>query len=113
MMQDEMIDLEKNNYVILGTIESYNSIKKYYSKDKVVPIMLDVDDEIRIQRALDRELKQVKPKINEMCRRFLADSKDYSVEIMQQAEITRTFKNIDLQECIENIIEFIKKDKKQ
>ena len=36
-LDDGKID-DNKNYVVIGTLESYNSIKKYYGNDKVFPI---------------------------------------------------------------------------
>ena len=61
----EGIDLDNNNYLIIGTPESYKATKEYFGNDKVLPILIDVDDGIRLQRALNRELKQQIPKYEE------------------------------------------------
>ena len=39
----------------------------------MVPLYVEVDDGLRLSRALERERKQTEPKYAEMCRRFLAD----------------------------------------
>ena len=53
---------------------------KYYSKNSLIPIYFEVEDGIRLQRALDRERISGNGKYDEMCRRFLADKEDYSKE---------------------------------
>ena len=40
---------------------------------------------------------------DELCRRFLADSKDFSEENLRAAGIEKRFQNVDLEECIEAI----------
>ena len=42
-----------------------------------------------------------------MCRRFIADSEDFSDENIKNAGITKRFKNIDLDKCVEEIIEYL------
>lgn len=102
-VDDGMIDLEHHNYLIIGTLESYVRTAEYYGSDKVLPIYLDLDDGIRLQRALNREMTQEVPKYEEMCRRFLADSEDFSDDKMEEAGITKRFNNEDLNKCLEEI----------
>ena len=97
-VDDGQIVLEKFNYLMIGTLESYQKIRNYYGKENVVPIYIEVEDGERLQRALDRERKETVPKYEEMCRRFLADTKDFSEENLKKAEITRRFINRDLEE---------------
>ena len=92
-VDDGSIDLETKDYLIIGTVESFVKIRNYYGKDKVLPIYIEVDDGIRLSRALDRERSQQHPKYEEMCRRFLADQQDFSPENIQNAEITNVFNN--------------------
>jgi guanylate kinase len=66
-----------------------------------------VEDGERLERALKRERKQEEPKYEEMCRRFLADQKDFSEENIRKAGIQRRFVNEDLQECIDEIMRYI------
>ena len=70
--------------------------------------MIEVDDGVRLQRALNRERKQEVPKYEEMCRRFSADSEDFSEDKIKQAGIERErFLNEDLDKCLEEVQEFI------
>ena len=107
-VDDGQIDLKNQDYLIIGTLESYHKIRDYYGKASVVPIYIEVEDGVRLQRALNRELEQVVPKYEEMCRRFLADSKDFSEENLKKAEISRRFLNGDLDETEAEIVEYIK-----
>lgn len=107
---DEQIDLEGQTYVMIGTLEAYANICQFYGKDKVLPIMIELDDGVRLQRALDREKAQDHPKYEEMCRRFLADSEDFSIEKMQAAGISRTFYNDELDQCLAKIIIYLKEN---
>lgn len=104
------IDLNNDNYLIIGTPESFKATKEYYGSDRVVPILIDVDDGIRLQRALKREMKQESPKYEEMCRRFLADAKDFSEENLKEYGINRKFRNENLDECIEEVVKYIESE---
>lgn len=98
-----------------GTLESYNAVKEYFKnnqKIEVVPIYIEIDDGIRLERALKREREQEKPKYEELCRRFLADSKDFSEEKIIKSGITKRFQNIDIEDCVQEIINYIKEYEK-
>ena len=58
-----------------------------------MPIYIEVDDGLRLSRALERERSQEHPKYEEMCRRFLADQQDFSQENLDAAQVSNVFKN--------------------
>lgn len=105
---DDSIDLRNDSYAVIGTLESYIKTKEYLGEEQILPILVTVDDGIRLQRALDRERAQDIPKYDEMCRRYLADDKDFSKENIQQAQIERQFENNQLEDCVSEIKEYIK-----
>ncbi len=105
---DEKIDLANHDYVIIGTPESYLGCLKYFGDDVMVPILITVDEGVRLERALKRERKQEHPKYEEMCRRFLADAKDFSEEKLKEAGIDNRFENEDLESCYSQILQFIR-----
>lgn len=109
-VDDGSIDLNSHNYLIIGTIESYVSTAEYFGRDKVVPVLLALDDGIRLKRALNREMQQENPKYEEMCRRFLADAEDFSEEKIRSAGIARTFSNENLNNCLAQIKEYIQEN---
>ena len=104
---DDSIQLDTDTYCMIGTLEAYVNIKKYFGADKVLPIYIEIDDGERLQRALSRERSQKEPKYEEMCRRFLADCKDFSEDKIQEAGITKRFQNESLDICLENIVQYI------
>ena len=106
-VDDGNIDLENNNYIIIGTLESYLKTREYFGKAKVLPILLEVDDGVRLQRALDRERRQENPKYEELCRRYLADAEDFSEEKIKKADITLRFSNDNLEKCLSEIEEYL------
>lgn len=108
-VDDGQINLEKNNYLLIGTPDSYLSMRDFFGKEIVIPILIELDDGIRLQRALDREKQQQEPKYDEMCRRFLADAKDFSEEKLAECELSVRFQNNELKECIASIAGYIEK----
>lgn len=106
---DGQIDLEKGNYLMIGTLDSYEKMVKYYGNGVMIPIYIYVEDGIRLQRALDREKTQNTPKYAEMCRRFLADEKDFSRERLAQCGIDKGYENDDFSTCIQLILRDMEK----
>lgn len=106
-VDDDQIDLEKHNYMLIGTIEMYVQIRDYYGEDKVLPIYIEVEDGERLIRAISRERTQSVPKYEEMCRRFLADQKDFSEDKIKEARIEKRFENIELEDTIDIIKRYI------
>lgn len=102
-VDDGQFDFEKGNYIMIGTLESYQMTKAYFGTEKMVPIMIDLDDGVRLERALKRERSQEHPKYQEMCRRFLADEEDFSEEKQKEAGELKHFYNGDLAECLKQI----------
>ena len=107
-VDDGQIQLDSQNYVIIGTLEAYLKMKDYFGEEKLLPVLIELDDGVRLQRALDREKKQKTPKYEEMCRRFLADSADFSEEKIAEAGIESRFYNDDLKSCLSEILLYIK-----
>ena len=102
------MNLEKYNYLGIGTLESYEQLKKYYGENKVCPVYIEVEDGMRLKRAIAREETQEIPKYEEMCRRFLADSQDFSEANIKAAGISRRFQNMDFITCMSDIEKYVK-----
>ena len=108
-VDDEQIDLNNHNYLMIGTLESYQKIRDFYGENSVVPMLIELDDGERLQRALDREKEQEHPKYQELCRRFLADEEDFEEEKLRTLQIKHRFQNNNLDHCLEEIIMFMRK----
>ena len=106
-VDDGQIDLTQQDYMVIGTLEGYQKMKAYFGENVLLPVLIELDDGIRLQRALDRERQQEKPRYEEMCRRFLADSVDFSEEKIAEAGIDIRFENRDLKTCLEEIVSYI------
>ena len=106
-VDDGQINLAKGNYLLIGTLETYTKVVKYFGQDKVLPIYIEVEDGERLIRAIDREKQQKEPKYEEMCRRFLADASDFSEENLKKAGVSRRFENRELVNTIQEIEEYV------
>jgi guanylate kinase len=107
---DGQFNFEQKNqdYLMIGTLEAYEKMIAYFGTEAILPVYIELDDGVRLQRALDRELRQEKPKYEEMCRRFLADSADFSEEKLAAAGIRDRFENTDLTKCLKDITKYLK-----
>ena len=104
---DGSIDILRENYLMISTPEAFSKLKAYYGAEHVHPIYIEVEDGLRLSRALERERMQKEPKYKEMCRRFLADCDDFSEEKLRMAGIDRRFVNVDMGTCLKEIREWI------
>lgn len=102
-VNDGQFDADEN-YIAIGTLESYKGLRDYLGKEKLVPIYIEVEDGIRLERALARERAQKEPKYEELCRRFLADAEDFSEDKLEKMGITRRFFNTDVEKCVDEIV---------
>ena len=57
-VNDGNIQLDEENYSLIGTVEGYVMVRDYFGEDKVVPIYVEVEDGDRLLRAIAREKKQ-------------------------------------------------------
>lgn len=95
-------DVKKElNYILITTPEGVRKIAEFYGSDSVCTVYMDIDDKTRLLRCIDRESQQTSPNYAEVCRRFIADSEDFSPEIIDSV---RNLKRIDAaeseQECL-------------
>lgn len=105
---DGQISLETHDYLVIGTLVSYQALREYFSEEKMAPVYIEVEDGLRLARAVERERRQAEPKYAELCRRFLADAEDFSEENLARAGISRRFVNNDLDECLSEIEAYIR-----
>jgi guanylate kinase len=106
-VDDGNIDLKHQSYAVIVTLEAYNKLCEFFGKDNIVPVLIEVDDGIRLARALEREKKQENPGYEELCRRYLADCEDFGEEKIKEAGIGRRFYNDDLEHCLKEIKDYI------
>ncbi len=93
------------DYLMIGTLESYVKVRQYYGEALLCPLYIEVPDELRLARAREREAREVKPRFDELARRFQADALDFAPEKLAAAGIRRHYLNLDLEKCIDEIIQ--------
>ena len=103
---DGQFDLKGgNDYLMIGTLESYEKMCRYFGAEAIVPLYLELPDGMRLRRALKREENQKEPCYRELCRRYLADEKDFSEARLNELGIKKRFSNICLEGCIGQILQ--------
>ena len=103
-VDDGQINLDTSDYLVIGTLQSYERMQKFYGPDKLAPIYIEVEDGERLARALAREREQETPKYAELCRRLLADTKGFAEENLKSLGIQKRFVNDNRTRCLEEII---------
>ncbi len=96
------------DHLAIYTLEAYLSLREYFGQERLIPLYLEVDAGLRLERALRREQAQKEPKYREMCRRFLADEEDFSAEKLEAAGIRTVFENVVLEDTVRRVAEYIR-----
>ena len=109
-VDDGQIDLSKRSSILIVTPVAYEKLRDYFGAERVVPLYIETDDGVRLERALKRERAQAEPKYEEMCRRFLADAKDFSEEVLNRLGIQKRFVNDDYQRVLDELCSEIEKE---
>ena len=73
--------------VAIGTLESFEKMQNYFGKENVIPIYIQVDDGVRLERALD-----------------------FSEENLERLGIVQRFENLDMGKCTNEIMLYIQKN---
>ena len=96
-----VIDLSRNQ-VVVGSLEMLDSFILYYGKENVIPFFIYVDDMTRLERAVARARKNMEEP-NEVARRFLSDSRDFSEKKLMQFDIIVIDNNGPIENTMEQI----------
>ena len=85
-------------------------LQNYFGADSLIPLYIELESEERMRRAITREQLQKNPDYGELCRRFLADLEDFSLQHLQSAGIDKSFNNDDLERCTQELITYIRQN---
>jgi len=98
-LDDGQIDLDTASYLMITAPGAFEAIRARFGEERVVPLYIWADDEARLLRAIGRERKQPKPDYDELCRRFLADNRDFSEETLARLGVKKRYRNDSLKDC--------------
>ena len=108
-IDDGSINVDGPDLLGIGTLESYAKMKDRFGSEKIVPLYIETEDATRLERAIKREKKQESPNYVELCRRFIADSEDFSEEKLKEQAIKMRFNNSgELDTCLGKVEEYIR-----
>lgn len=92
--------------IAIGTYNAFIDISKSYGdKYHIVPIFISISDSERLFRMITREISLDNPNFREVVRRFFSDKDAYAS--IDFGLFSRTFVNINLEKCVNNINEYI------
>lgn len=97
-------ELKKNNPICILDYKGLKELERKVGKTNIISIFIDVNDEVRLKRALSRE-KIDHEKEQEIIRRLEADDKDFKYEIINKDYdyIVKNNNKSDLNEILELI----------
>ena len=96
------VDLAKNSYVAVLDIVGLKGFKEYFGEENIISIFIDVDEETRKQRCINRKDFD----LSEWNRRYADDKEKFTEEVIKN-ECKYVIENYDFDECIEKIKEVI------
>lgn len=109
----DSIDLDSNNnYLLITNLYMYRQLLECYGPERLVGIYIYTSDKNRLLRAIGRESNNQKNNMSEICRRYLADEKDFAYERLEELGVRDKFENSLVYDCAQDIADFIfRKDK--
>ncbi|MDR0991643.1 MAG: guanylate kinase [Ruminococcus sp.] len=69
---------EGKTAAIITTPAAFLKLAEVFGNKNLIIVYLDTDDKTRLERSVNRESEQPTPNYQEVCRRFLADEKDFA-----------------------------------
>lgn len=76
-------DYKEKDYIVVTSPKQAISYRRAVGADNFTALYITVDDSLRIQRCLNRELEG-KHDFKEMCRRYLADEADFTEDVIKE-----------------------------
>ena len=91
-----------HNRILVTTPDGVRGLLKRYPPENLLVLYLTVDDKTRLLRCVEREALQPVPDYEEVCRRFLADQRDFPDDIFRSLPNVHTMDTgRDMAECME------------
>ncbi len=107
---------DDETYLLVQTPEGYKALRDYFGRSRVRPLYIEVEDGLRLARAVERERLEAIPRYAELCRRYIADEADFAEPVLLSLGIEKRYQNADFDKCIaeicEDLKEFLKESRK-
>ena len=107
-VDDGQFDVPDRDFLLVGVLNSFLSVRDYFGADRVIPVYLEVPANERLARSIRREQLQEEPDYEEIVRRFNADEADFSEENLRAGGIVRRFANTDYGRCLDEVRAWIR-----
>lgn len=102
-VDDGSLDFTASSYLMIATPQALAGLRARFGVQTVAPLYLIVEDGMLLRRMLRREKQREKPDYEELCRRFLADCRDFSPSALRTAGVADGIENHRLKDCLKEI----------
>lgn len=97
----------KGNYLAVTSLSQVNKYADYFGCKNVYPIVIELEDRVLLNRALDR-CEKTGESYKEVCRRYISDSNEWEkVKFNEDLSLFRVY-NDDLDVCCSKVFAYIK-----
>ena len=104
----ENFDLGFNRiFITITTPEGVKNLAEKIDKSTIIIIYLEADNTVRMERLLQRESGQRQPSYDELNRRFLADDKDFGIDLDEFTSFRIGTANLEPDECFSRFKEIL------
>lgn len=108
-VDDGNIDIKSENYLMIGTLESYAKIREYFGEKNLVPLYIHVEDGERTyqscKKGTDAEFSEICGALQEI----FGGRKRFFARKLKAAGIEHYFNNISRNKCIKKLADYINK----
>ena len=74
-----------SDYILITTPAALPAIVACFGTKRVVAVLLEAGDQVRLERSIRREAGQPRPDFAEVCRRYLSDEADFAGPLLPEA----------------------------
>ena len=92
--------LKEGNCIVIGTLDVYNSYVKHFGAENIIPIYINVPELERLNRMLEREKKESKPAVIEVCRRLVDDNREFAYDKLCEVDKLYIIDNQNLTDAV-------------
>lgn len=107
-VDDGQVDLANDSYLLVGTLESYRKVQAYYGLEQVIPIYVEVEDGLRLSRAVERNGRRGSRSMQSCADGSWRMKRIFPKKSFRSGNCER-FQNDDLERCLQEIFREITK----
>lgn len=99
-VDDGGINLLAGHFLMIATPAALPGLRTRFGNESVIPLYLEVEDGLRLRRMIRREERREAPDYAEVCRRYLADCRDFDREALLRQGVMEAIPNRNLRDCL-------------